>query len=418
MARPDLSPVSFWPTEGLWRHGDFLRLWAAEAGSALGARITRTALPIIAVLSIGASPAQVAVLASLGVAPGVVVGLLIGGRVDRGARRPLMIGSDLVRAALILTVPIAAWMGRLGLPQLYLVAGCVGAATTLFRIAHASLLPSLVGPARLVEGNAKLEGTDSVAEAAGPGVAGALIQILTAPMAMIFTAFTYGWSAWMLSRIRATEAPRSATGERAGMVRDIAAGLVASVTHPTVRRLLVADALASLFGGFFIALYMILALRLLALSPAVTGLVISAGGVGAFAGAAIAGDLGRRWGAGRAMIACLAAGQGANLFIPLSLHAGPWAIAALLTQQLFGDAFLVAFAIHAVSLRQRVIEPAVLGRVNATFHVVVGLTLPIGALAAAPLAGAIGVSATLWVGAVGSLLAVPALLGSGVWRQR
>jgi hypothetical protein len=410
--------VCVWPVGGLWRHVDFLKLWAAEAGSAFGGRISRTALPIIAVLSLGASPTQIAILGSLGVAPGVVIGLLVGGRVDRGAKRPLLIASDLARAALILTVPAAAWMGRLAMPQLYVVAGCVGAATTLFRIAHASLLPSLVEAGQLVEGNARLEATDAVAEAAGPGIAGGLVQLLTAPMAMCFTALTYGWSAWMISRIRSTERPTSGGVEPGGMLDDVAKGFAASVVHPAVRRLLIGDALASLFGGFFMALYMILALRLLALSPAITGMVISVGGLGAFAGAAIAGLLGRRLGVGPAMVVSLAVGQAANLFIPISLHAGPWAVPALLVQQFFGDAFLVAFAIHAVSLRQRVIPEAILGRVNATFHVAVGLTLPLGALAAGPLAGVIGVSATLWIGACGSLLAIPALFGSSVWRQR
>lgn len=152
--------LRWWPAGGLWRHPDFLRLWAAQAASAFGSRITRTALPILAILTVGATPSEVAVLSALGVAPGVLVGLWAGGRVDRTARRPLLVGADLARALLILTIPAAAWLGALSMPQLYAVAAGVGAATTLFQIADNSFLPALVGRDLLVEGNARLEATD------------------------------------------------------------------------------------------------------------------------------------------------------------------------------------------------------------------------------------------------------------------
>src|SRR5271170_1985686 len=116
-----------WPSGGLWREADFLKFWSAQAISAVGSRITRTALPILAVVTIGASVEAVAVLSAIAVAPGVIVGLAMGGQVDRRAKRPLLIGADLVRAALLLTVPVAAWLGRLGMGQLYVVAALTGA---------------------------------------------------------------------------------------------------------------------------------------------------------------------------------------------------------------------------------------------------------------------------------------------------
>src|SRR5689334_22400112 len=105
------------PRGGLWREADLLKLWAAQAISALGSRIARTALPILAVLSVGAGADEVALLSAVAVAPGVLVGLAIGGRVDRRAKRPLLIGADLVRAGLLLTLPLVAWLGRLGMGQ-------------------------------------------------------------------------------------------------------------------------------------------------------------------------------------------------------------------------------------------------------------------------------------------------------------
>src|SRR5690606_10961739 len=124
-----------WPRRGLWRHTDFMHLWAAQAISAFGSRISRTALPIVALLSFDARPDQIGILRALAVAPGILVGLLLGGRIDRGAKKPLLVGCDLVRAALLFTVPAAAWLDLLTMGQLYLVAAGVGAATTLFQIA-------------------------------------------------------------------------------------------------------------------------------------------------------------------------------------------------------------------------------------------------------------------------------------------
>lgn len=410
--------VRWWPTGGLWRHPDFLRLWGAQAGSAFGSRITRTALPIIAILTLRATPTEVGILSALGVAPGVLVGVFVGGRVDRAARRPLLVGADLVRALLILTIPLAAWTGFLSMPQLYLVSALAGAATTLFEIAATSFLPTLVGRDLLLQGNARLGATESVAEAAGPGLAGVLVQLLTAPVAVIVDALSYLWSALLLGRIRAVEVREGGVAEEATVLGDVRAGFRACWASPLVRPLLLADTVTYLFGGFFMALYMVLALETLRLSPAAVGLVISVGGVGAFAGALLAEPLGRARRVGAAMVASLAVGQAAVLLVPLAAHAGPLAIPLLLGQQLVGDAFASAYHIHAVSLRQRVLPEAVLGRANATFHVVAGVSLPAGALIAGPLAEAIGVAPAVWVGAIGGLLAVPVLLASPVWRLR
>ncbi|HEU4882372.1 MAG TPA: MFS transporter [Longimicrobium sp.] len=403
---------------GLWRHRDFLRLWGAQIASAFGSRITRTALPIIAILTLRATPTEVAILSALGVAPGVLVGLFAGGRVDRSAKRPLLIGADLVRAGLIFTIPAAAWLGVLSMPQLYVVAAAVGAATSLFQIADNTYLPSLVGPELLLEGNAKLEATEAVAEAAGPGVAGVLIQALTAPVAVIVDGVSYLWSALLLYGIRAKEAPVPAAGVAPTVWSDITTGFRAALAHPLVGPAMLAEGVMTFFGGFFLALYMIMALETLHLSPATLGLIIGVGGVGAFAGALMAAPLGRKLGTGPAMALSLAAGASANLLIALAAGAGKLAVPLLVIHQLVGDAFLGAYLIHSLSLRQRVLPQAVLGRANAAFHAVAGLMLPAGALLAGPLASAIGIVPTLWIGACGGLLAVPVLMTAPVLRTR
>jgi len=220
MGQVEIRRRPVWPQGGLWREADFLRLWSAQAISALGSRITRTALPILAVLSIGAGADEVAVLSAVAVAPGVLVGLAIGGRVDRRAKRPLLIGADLVRAGLLLTLPLAAWLGRLGMGQLYLVAALCGAATTLFQIADNAYLPTLIGKDRLIEGNSKLESTEAVAEIIGPGLGGILVQAITAPLAIVFDSLSFVASGLLLGAIRREEssAPDALDGDRPSLM--------------------------------------------------------------------------------------------------------------------------------------------------------------------------------------------------------
>jgi predicted MFS family arabinose efflux permease len=410
--------MRWWPSGGLWHHADFLRLWGAQTASTFGSKITRTALPILAILSLGATSTQVAMLAALSTAPGVLVGLCVSGYIDRTAKRPLLIIADLIRALLLLTIPLASWFGVLSLPQLYVVVAAVGVATTLFQIADNSLLPTLVGTDMLVEGNAKLEATEAIAEAAGPGLAGVLIQLLTAPMTVVVDALSYIYSAFLLSRMQRLEAPTAVTDADASVLGDILIGARASLAHPLVGPMLLADGVMFFFGGFFHALYILLALEALALSPAAVGIIISVGGIGSCIGAMIAKPLGHLGGTGPAMALSLGLGQAANLLIPLALDGGILAIPCLVLQQFVGDACLSAYLIHALSLRQSVLPHTVLGRANATFHGLTGLLLPAGALAAGPLADAIGLSATLWIGAGGGLLAAPVLMSSPILQRR
>ena len=408
----------FRPAGPLWRHGDFLKLWAAQVTSAFGGRISRTVLPVIALLTIDASPAQIGVLSALSVAPGVLVGLLLGGFVDRAAKRRLLIGADLVRAALLFTVPLAAWLGWLSMAQLYLVAAGVGAASVLFQIADNAYLPALIGKSNLVEGNAKLESTDAVAEIGGPSLAGLLIEIVTAPFAILFDVATYLVSAGFLATISKREKPAPPTSERPTLMRDLAEGMRAGFGNPLVRPLFLVEGTSALVGGFFFTLYMVFTIDTLGLSPGVVGLLIGVGGVGALLGAVIAGALRDRISLGPAMLVMLTVAVLADMLIPLAF--GPtWLVLTFLTaHQLLADAFMVAYAINAVSLRQTVLPQEVLARANGTLHVLTGVLLPVGALASGWLASAIGVREAVWVGVIGGLVAPVILAQSPVARLR
>jgi MFS family permease len=388
---------------GLWRHGDFLKLWGAQLISALGSRITRTALPILAVLSIHATAEQVAMLTALSMAPGVIVGLLLGGRIDRRAKRPLLIAADLVRAGLLLTVPLAAWLGRLGMGQLYVVAALAGAATTLFQIADKAYLPTLIGKDRLVEGNSKLESTEAVAEIAGPGLGGLLVQAITAPAAIVFDALSFLASAFFLARIGHAEAPAD-EGHRPTLLHDLRVGLGASVLHPLVRPEFLVEANSAIWNGFFAALYTLYALETLHLGPGALGLVISAGGIGALFGATLAGRVSRAMGLGPALITCMMGTRIAAFLIPLARGPEWLALSCLLGHQLVGDGLLVAYYVLAVSLRQSVLPQETLGRANATFHVATGLLVPFGAIIAGLIAEATDVRTALWLSAIGGMI--------------
>ncbi|MBN34932.1 MAG: hypothetical protein CMM46_09180 [Rhodospirillaceae bacterium] len=277
---------TWWPTSGLWRHSDFMNLWAAQAIRAFGSRISRTALPMAALLTIGAEPWQIGVLAALSMAPGVLVGLFLGGLIDRNAKRPLLILCDLLRAALLLTVPLAAWFDLLSMVQLYIVAAGMGALTTLFQIADNTYLPALIGRKSLTEGNARLEATDAIAEIGGPSLAGVLVQLLSAPFALLADAFTYLISAVFLFRIKARESPEQVIERRRGIWSDLRAGIDVCLAEPVVRTLFWVAALEAFFGGFtYGGLYMVFVIDTLVISPATYGTLVALGDIGALVGA-------------------------------------------------------------------------------------------------------------------------------------
>lgn len=402
-------------TQSLWAHADFRRLWAAQAVSAVGSRITRTALPIVAISSLGASATMVSLLSAMAMAPGVVIALFASGFIDRARKRPLLIAMDVVRAALLLTLPVAAVAGVLTMTHLIIVAALTGAATSVFVIAKSAYLPRLVQVEALVEGNTKLQTTEALAEVAGPSVAGFLIQAVSAPIAVVVDALGFLWSAWWLKRIEAGEetAPPAA---QAHPFADIVDGWRACRTDPIVFALLAAEGTFGLFAGFFAAIYMLFTLRTLGLDEATVGLIIGVGGIGALWGALAAPPLTRWLGYGRAVIICLGLWVVANVLVPMAEGQGALTIPFLVAQQLIGDGFLSAFMILAISVRQTALDHDVQARAGATFQAVGGLSLPIGALVAGPLADVVGTGAVLWIAIGGALIPLAILALSPLWR--
>jgi Transmembrane secretion effector len=406
------------PAGALWRHAGFLRLWAAQTVSSFGARIAREGFVMTAILSIHATPAELGVLAALARGPGIVVGLVAGGFVDRTSRRRVMIASDLARTAVILTVPVAAWLHLLMMPQIYLAAGLVGAANALFEIADHAFLPELIDRTHVLDGNAKLGVTDATAEIGGPALAGVLFQLFTAPFAMLGTALTYLVSAAFLLAIPAREPAPEPGEEKPDWLRDIQEGFAAIHAEPLVRPLFWMTVVYFFFAAFFAPLYLLFGLKVIGLSPALMGLNIAMGGIGALFAAALSARLARRFGVGPTMIGAGFANTGFLALVPLA--GGPFwlAVGLLMAAQLFGDAVAVARDILVISLRQAALPPRLLGRTAALFGAASGGMIVLGAILGGTLGAWIGVRATLGIAVAGMAAAQVILLVSPLRRLR
>ena len=392
----------------LWRQRDFLRLWSAQTVSDVGARITREGLPMMAVMGLAATPSQLGLLAALASGAALVVGLSAGDFVDHTARRPILIGMDLIRGLILVILPIAAWLHLLSMLQVYVAAAVVAGSSVLFSIADHAYLPSLVGKPQITDANAKISLTESLAEMGGPALAGVLFQWLTAPIAVAVNTATYFISALLLWRIRTPEPAPAARSQRRGWATGIVTGARTAWAEPLVRTLLVMAGVGGVFGGFFSALYIAFVLRGLGLSPALLGLGIAAGGIGALMGSMLAQPMARRLGVGPTI--CLSGALSA-LGVLVLLIAPPEPVAAmtaLVVSQILGDAFGVIPLILAVSLRQSLLPNAVLGRVGATFSAVGGGAAVAGALIGGALGQALGLRETLIL-AIGGLLVGPAI---------
>jgi len=403
----------------LWRNADFRKLWAGQTISELGSVVTRTAVPLVAVLVLAAGPLQMAFLvvsASLAV---LLVGLFAGAWVDRLRRGPILIWTDAVRAVLLFSIPAAYLGGVLRIEQLYLVVfleGCLGA---LFRAAYPAYVPSLIGVDRVVEGNSKLATSSSLAEIGGPGLAGGLVQAIGAPLAVLVDAISFMVSAISLVLIRSREAPRPPRTLATPIRLEILEGLRLVRRHAVLVPLTLRSIIAHVAGSFYGVLYTIYLIEDLQLSPLLLGVVVSAGGVGSLVGSFFASRVIARFGFGPALIGTAIGASIIGVLTPLA--GGPLLLATLMVflPQLIGDGLQTIEGVAELSLIQGVIPDRILGRVNATLEVFShGIAYPVGALAAAALAGWIGVRGVIAIGWAGMAVSILLLVFSPLPRIR
>lgn len=379
-----------------WRTADFRTLFGATALSQLGANVSYVAVPLVAVAELDASPGQVGALATLSTLAFLLIGLPAGAWVDRMRHRRVLIAADLARATLFASVPLAWWLDALTLGQLYAVVLLSGCATVFFDVGSQSTLPGLVGRDALVPANAAMMSLLAVSNVAGRSAGGTLVQLLTAPVAVLCTAASHLASALRLTAVRGAVAPPVPTGATR-LRTQVGEGLRHVFRNRELRALALTAALTNLGSQIINTMLPVLFVRELDLPASALGLYWAAGGVGLLLGARCARPLASRLGYGRTlgvMGLCLAP---AGLLVPL-IDRGPWLWIA-------GTGGVLAMFktgmdnVLGVSLRQRMTPDALLGRMNATFRFVLTGALAVGAAAAGLIGELAGVRTTLWVGA-------------------
>ena len=394
-----------WPTGGLWRHADFLKLWSAETVSQFGTQVSQLALPLAAVLVLDASAFQVAALGTVEFLPFILFTLPAGVWVDRLPRRPILIAGDLGRAALLATIPIAYLMDALTLGQLYVVGFLVGVCTVFFDVAYQSYLPALVERDYIIEGNSKLEISRSSAQIGGPGFGGVLVQIFTAPYAILVDAASFLGSGIFILQIQKQEPrpepARDEKGEKPSLWTELKEGLRFVLGNPNLRAQAGCTATSNFFSQFTFAIIIVFLVRELGLSPGVIGLVFSLGSVGALLAAFTSTRISQRFGIGRTSIAMGLLWGPATLLVALAPE-GNAAIPFLVVAQLALGFAIVVYNIVQVSYRQAICPPRLQGRMNSVMRFIVWGTIPIGSLLGGALATWIGLRETMVIGAIGS----------------
>jgi predicted MFS family arabinose efflux permease len=346
-------------------------------------------------------------LTALSSIPVLLLSLIAGVWVDRLLRRPIMIGADVARLLLLLTVPVAALTGHLNMVLVYVVTIAMSLLTLLFNVAYRAALPGLISREHLLEGNTKLATSSSLAEVGGPAIAGALIQIISAPIAIIFDALTFLISAISLGLIRQPEPPAPKHGGDS-MLNEVRAGFGVIMQHPILRALVIANTARAFFGNFFAALYSLYVIRELGLTAVTLGVIVSAGGIGALVGAVLAQRVARHFGLGTMLTILPLMSSIIGLLTPLAGGPPLVAVGMLIFTQIVGDALASISGINEISLQQTLIPDRLLGRANASAVFLAQGFAPAGALLA-------GVIASMTSTRFALLIAVCGFLAIALW---
>jgi MFS family permease len=395
--------------------GEFLKLWTGFTIARVGSQITVLALPLTAVLLLGAGATETGLLVAAQMLPSIVAGLFIGVWVDRLPRRPILIWSDIASAMVIASVPLAAALSALSLAQLYVVSFLGGAFAVSTDLARSAMVPSLVGRTRLVAANSRLQASNAVAQVAGPSLGGILVQTLTAPIAMLWDAVGFIVSALFIVAIRSPEAPRSRETERS-VWHEVTAGLRWVRGQPIVFRCITAIALANIEWFAVQGVLVVYATRELGLSPVLLGISLAAIGPLSLLGAALAGPLTARWGLGPVMIAALFFETLSRLLLPFAGGTPVQAAAVLGVSQALLGITVPLWVVGSASLVQALTPDHMLGRVSSATRFVGFAVAPPAAFAAGVLGDLVGLRPTLFAAAVIAALAFLYLLLSPVRR--
>jgi MFS family permease len=402
------------PTSALWHNGDFLKLWGGQSISEFGSQVSGLAIPWLAAVGLDATPLEFSLLGVLGFLPFILFALPAGVWVDRLRRRPILIIGDGARAVLLAYIPVAWAVGILTIWQLLILQFVIGIFTVFFDVAYQSYLPSVVARDQLVDGNSKLQTTVSAAQIGGPGLAGVMIGVITAPYAIAIDAVSFALSTLFMARIRQPETlpERKEGAPKPKMLPELKEGLAYVVRHPYLKWIAVCTGSSNFFGGgmlFSIALlYMA---RVLHISSFWAGAIFACFGIGALLGALTTPRFQQTVGVGPAIWIPSVMFAVAGLAWPLAPKSAP--VPLLIASTLVTGYSTMSYNITQVSLRQAITPERLQGRMNATMRWIVWGTMPLGSLLGGALATAFSMLFTLWVAAIGGLFTfLPVLLTS------
>jgi predicted MFS family arabinose efflux permease len=401
----------------LLRQPEFLKLWAAQSISQIGDQITYLALPLVAVLTLDASAFEMGLLTAAELVPALLFSLIAGAWIERSQRRRhVMIAADLARAALLVSVPLAAAFDLLTFPQLYAVGFAAGTFAVLFDVSWSTLFIAVVPRRDVVEANSKLSMSRAVSFVTGPSIAGFLVQVLTGPVTLLLDAFSFLASALFLGRIRAKEPPVERDGN--GVLRSIWEGLRFVFRDEVIRPGLLCAVTVNLFNYVFHAIFVLYATKELGVSPGTLGVALGIGAVGGILGALAAPRLERALGLGPSVVIGSVLFPAPLILVPIASGSELQLGLMLGAAEFLSAVGVMIFDVAGMSMLFMRTPDRIRARMSATFKFVNYGIRPIGALLGGALGTVIGLETTLWIGVVGALAGVIWLLFSPIPRLR
>lgn len=385
----------------LHRQPDFLKLWSGQGLSAVGSEVTEVALPLTAVIFLHASAGEMGLLNMARWLPFLLFALIMGVYADKLRRLPLLVTADVGRGLVLAGIVVAAWTGALGMPIFVVLVFVFGTLTVLFEVCYFAYLPSLVDRSLLVPANSRLQATASVARVGGPAIGGGLVQLMTAPYALLSDAISFAASVVGLLLIRTREPERPASDPGEGIVERIRQGLRITYRNPFLRALVGVAASYNFFDQWILTLWVLYAVHDLGMKPGLIGIVMAGGAVGAVLGSMATGPSTRRLGLGGALVGSVVVESIVLLAVPLTPAHHLFTAPVITVAFALNGVGVALSSVAAVSIRQSVTPDELLGRMTASYRSISYGAVPLGAAVGGLVGQFAGVRTGLLLGAAG-----------------